>query len=128
MIEHLQPVSGITAEGATAWFWVQPFLHHSMTFLGGLVTGMWFCERGRRRDAQIREGLVGRVEPRRWGRRSRRVPLEEQGTPEELKERQEEVARMRQRMIDDAMSEGLSQLEAEKDADQMLAQLRGLGL
>ena len=98
-----------------AWFWIS-----------GLQAGLWWGERRRREDAQIREG---KVPVARSKAKSKRVRIEDGMSPEEIALRREERIRKKERLIEDAIQQdGLSRAQAEADAEAMLLELERMGV
>lgn len=85
--------------------------------LAALCLGLWWGERGRRKDAQRREGVIQVDRPK-----PATVSAPGGTVPEEMQEGVE-IAAAREKYIEDAVREGFSPEAAAADFDMMLAQL-----
>lgn len=91
-------------------------------FVFGLLLGLYMGERARRLDAHVREGQIP-VPQRDVKPRSKRVTIQDEMTPEEYEEHLEAREARFNRIVEDAMKEGLSREDARRDAEMILAEL-----
>lgn len=91
------------------------------TIAAGVAAGLWLGERGRRIDAQMREGVL--PTPPRWKARTN-------APGDAAPELNEEMREAKERYVDEAVREGFSAKAAAEEFDRLLAGLytdRGVG-
>lgn len=103
-------------------------LFGAMLWTSGLLAGLFWGERRRREDAQIREGAVPVERRTKPAPTSRRVTPEDTMTPEELEAELERKEVAFNVLVEDGMAAGLSRKDAKRDAENMVAELERLGV